>query len=307
MSSPFDPSNPFTTAQALAAGLSRATLRGPRFRQLRHGVYVSAEQPASVRLDARAALAVHPPDAFASHVTAARVYDLPVPVIAEEHVSVFCANDRRRGRGLRSHLAARSTRVLVVHDIRVSSPADMFVELASLLGLVDLVIVGDAMVRKEWYSPERLVAFCAASTDPHAGRALEAARLVREGVDSPMETRLRLLLVLAGLPEPKVNLKIRDALGHVRRRFDLSYPEVKVIVEYDGRQHAEDVAQYDADIYRREELDREGWRIVVVTSKGVYQRPEETLRRVLDTLRERDMPGLPRRLSDRWRAHFPTR
>ena len=32
-----------------------------------------------------------------------------------------------------------------------------------------------------------------------------AAALVRERVDSPRESRLRLCLVLAGLPEPEVN------------------------------------------------------------------------------------------------------
>ena len=35
--------------------------------------------------------------------------------------------------------------------------------------------------------------------------ARRAARFVRDGVDSAMETRLRMLLVLAGLPAPEVN------------------------------------------------------------------------------------------------------
>jgi len=47
---------------------------------------------------------------------------------------------------------------------------------------------------------------------------------VRIGVDSPLETRLRLLIVLAGLPEPKVNHQLRDQHGDVVMRFDLSYP-----------------------------------------------------------------------------------
>jgi len=43
-----------------------------------------------------------------------------------------------------------------------------------------------------------------------------------------METRLRMLLVvLAGLPEPVVDFRVRDSAGTVIRRFDLSYPAWK--------------------------------------------------------------------------------
>ena len=45
----------------------------------------------------------------------------------------------------------------------------------------------------------------------------------------------------------------------------------------------------------------------MVTAKGIYQKPEETLFRVHRELKERRAPGLPRQLSDAWRAHFPVR
>jgi hypothetical protein len=66
-----------------------------------------------------------------------------------------------------------------------------------------------------------------------------SASLARKGVDSPQETRLRLLLVLAGLPEPRVNLLLRGRDGSWRRRYDLAYELLRLIIEYDGRQHAE--------------------------------------------------------------------
>ena len=43
-----------------------------------------------------------------------------------------------------------------------------------------------------------------------------------------------------------------------------------IIVEYDGRKHAEDDEQWQSDIYRREELDRRGWRLVIITATGIY-------------------------------------
>ena len=148
------------------------------------------------------------------------------------------------------------------------------------LGLVDLVVVGDWLVRWRGLSPEQLVEACRRSRHRDSRKALAAAQLVRRDVDSPMETRLRLLLVLAGLPEPEVNLLVRDELGAVVRRYDLCYPLVRVAVEYDGRLHVEVVAQWEDDLERRADMDDDDWRLVVVIGSGIYKDPLRTLRRV---------------------------
>src|SRR5690606_39703155 len=64
-----------------------------------------------------------------------------------------------------------------------------------------------------------------------------AAALVRPRVASPPETRLRLLVVLGGLPEPATGYEVRVA-GRTRY-LDLAYPDWRVAVEYDGRHHVE--------------------------------------------------------------------
>jgi hypothetical protein len=300
-----DVRRPFTRADAIAAGIDPRLLRGKRFRRIFKGVYISAEVPPSPLHRVEAAVVLHPPGAFASHVSAARVYGLPVPHLSDEHVSVFEDKDRRRRPGIRCHVAPRTTSVGLRHGIRVSTPIPLFVQLASILSLVDLVVVGDALVRRRAFSTGELVEACRAADDRHAASALRAAELVRAGVDSPMETRLRLLIVLAGLPEPEVNVEVRDGNGLVVRRFDLAYRHLRLIVEYDGRQHAEDPDQFSSDIRRREQLDDWGWRIVVVTAKGIFQRPEETLLRVHKALRDRGAKRLPTRFADAWHIHFP--
>ena len=40
-------------------------------------------------------------------------------------------------------------------------------------------------------------------------------------------------------------------------------------------------------------------------SSGIYAKPEETLRRVHRVLLARGLDGVPLRLGDAWRAHFP--
>ena len=49
-----------------------------------------------------------------------------------------------------------------------------------------------------------------------------------------METRLRTLIVLTGLPEPTVNHVVRDLHGRKLYRFDLSCPDLKIVVAYDA-------------------------------------------------------------------------
>jgi hypothetical protein len=299
-----DLDRPFTRAQALTCGLTPRMLRGPKFWRVIPGVYAHVRVPKSARTLALAGLCLHPSSAFVSHQSAATLRRVPIPAADRVHVSVADQEDRAQNHGVMAHVACAEVEVEKVQGIRVSSPLDMFIELASSLSLVDLVVAGDAMVGMRMFTADELRHFCAATKRRHSRRARRAAAYVRDGVDSPMETRLRMLLVLAGLPEPVVNYMLKDAAGNVRRRLDLSYPHLKLIIEYDGRQHAEDLEQWHTDIERREEFDVDGWRIIVVTGRGVFREPHRTLNRVVAALRDRGVRVRP--LTNDWRVHFPT-
>lgn len=169
---------------------------------------------------------------------------------------------------------------------------------------MDLVVLGDSLVRARRTTPSALVEAAATYAGKARRLAGRAASLVREGVDSPMESRVRMLMVLAGLPEPVVNHTVRWPDGRVRWRFDLSFPAVGIVIEYDGRQHAESDEQWDRDIDRREWMDGNGVRLVVVRSKDIYRTPARTLSRITAVMRSRGM-RVPR-LADEWRRHFPS-
>jgi hypothetical protein len=66
--------------------------------------------------------------------------------------------------------------------------------------------------------------------------------------------------VLAGLPEPEVNVVVRRADGSVMLRLDLAYPHLKLAVAYDGQQHRHDLDQWARDISRAD------WRRSVVST-----------------------------------------
>jgi len=298
---PLDTSRPFTPRMARGE-IPWSTIRGPRFRNLLPTVYVDTDTPVTPKLMAEAAMLAVPDTGWLSHTTAAMVLGIPVPTDPWIHVSVPTAADRRLKQSLSLHIQGDRPATRTVDGLTVTTGADLFCELSAVLGLVDLVVAGDAMVRARLVRPRHLVLAAARLTGDRAPAAQRAASLVRDKVDSPMESRLRLLIVLAGLPEPTVNPEIRD--GSFRTRVDLCYLELKLVIEYDGQQHrADDLDQWDRDNDRISWFARRGWELLPVISRGIYRRPEETLERVCDAIRRRG--GVVPELDPTWRLYFP--
>lgn len=296
-----DRKGPFTRTTAQASDIGWRALGSPGYRRLFRGIYVCAELVPSVEMTATAAIkASGDPEAVASHQSAALLWGGIVPPSPEAHVTVPAGHTRRRSEGLRVHAGDRATNVR--RGVRVTTAADTFIDLAGCLDLVDLVVLGDSLVRAGSVTPERLREAARTATGRGVRLARRAADLVRAGVDSPMETKSRLLMVLAGLPEPTVNHTLRDHDGTIRRRLDMAYPEVRLAIEYDGRQHAESPAQWQEDVGRREELDAGGWRLVVLLSGDIHRTPQRTLDRIRAVMRQCGMQVPPG--SEEWRQHF---
>lgn len=115
------------------------------------------------------------------------------------------------------------------------------------------------------------------------GRAIAAARF---GSESARETHLRLALVRAGLPEPELNLSLYDSRGRFVARLDQAYPQYRVGVEYDGRQHAFDEKQFERDAERWESVRREGWLLVRVLRRHMANDGAAAVSMVREALRE---------------------
>jgi hypothetical protein len=293
-----------TRARARSIGLPLSDLRGPRYTRLYHDTYVPSAEVGTLRVQAATAMSRLPQAHHVSHHTAVRLWGGVAPDSAEVHVSMTTREARCRRSGVTAHLAADDAGVTVHRGLAISTPVQAFLDLASVgVSLIELVVAGDSLVKATKLDPAALIQAADTWSGRHAKLARRAARLVRAGVDSPMETRLRLLLVLAGLPEPDVNFILRAPDGSWRRRFDLCYPGVRLIIEYDGRQHALDHEQWTEDIARREELDGLTWRLVVIESDGIYADPLRTLQRVRDALAERGV-RVRRTFRAEWTRHF---
>lgn len=102
-----------------------------------------------------------------------------------------------------------------------------------------------------------------------------------------METRLRLVLVLAGLPRPHTQFAVLD---DVRRRavwLDLAYPGHRVGVEYEGVHHTRP-EQVRRDTARYTRLVAAGWRMYRYTSDEVHHEQDRIVAEVGAALRSRE-------------------
>lgn len=115
------------------------------------------------------------------------------------------------------------------------------------------------------------------------GRAL--AR-IRGGTDSPKESELRLMIVQSGLPEPVVNLVIRDSAGRQVAISDLAYPEWMVAVEYQGGHHFTVPGQGRNDIDRIGAMEDANWRVIQAHSEHLDLKRAILLNRIRNALLE---------------------
>lgn len=297
---------PILGADARGLGLTTKVLVRAGFRQPHRGVFVWHELEESAELQYDAAQLTMKRIALASHHTAAALHGLPVPHSDKPH---FWLPEGEKGietAGL--HIHWHKTREVpayrMVDGRRATSIGKTFIDLATLLRLVDLVAYGDAAIKRSGITIEHLRDLAAERGRRHIRRARQAVELIRPCVDSVPETHLRLLLLFAGLPEPEAGRPVYDAAGGWIATPDLSYPSIKLAIEYDGRHHAESRKQWTRDVDRNAALVDDGWKVIVVLSDHLYRRPNLLLDRILRSLRERSHPGCPERIDNDWLSYF---
>ncbi|TMC06223.1 MAG: DUF559 domain-containing protein [Chloroflexi bacterium] len=146
-------------------------------------------------------------------------------------------------------------------------------DLCVRLSLTEAVAIADMALHAGKLDRQDLVAAVAA---PNQGvrvlrRVLEHAE---PGAESPMETRLRMLLVLAGLPRPEAQVPIRDRLLRVIGRPDLYYRDQRLGLEYDGGTHRDTLAE---DNRRQNRLLDAGVRLLRFTAVDIFNTPDHVI------------------------------
>ncbi|RIQ18387.1 hypothetical protein DY240_21135 [Jiangella rhizosphaerae] len=276
----------FRYADARAAGVSKDQLGGRTYRRLHRGVYVERERPTDDELAVRAWLLALPAEAALYGATAAAWYELPVQAPPVVQVIVPPGTVPRRRAGLEPHQGLCPGAVTLHRGVRITTPERTWLDLSLTRSDTELVVIGDAMVRRGLTTPARLVE--AADTARRRRRVVRArslARLVRDRVDSPQETRLRLILTNhGGLPEPAVNPDLGDEHGGWIGRPDLAYEDAQVAIQYEGDVHRITKRRWRSDVARDEVLRDHGWVVVRVTAEDLRHPSQlcDRVRRAID-------------------------
>jgi hypothetical protein len=258
----------FAYGDARSRGVPRSRIRLPDVAHPHRGVYSTVKDRDSLVARCGEVTQILGGMHVFSHVTAARLWGMPLPWrwTADEDVHVLAAGERARLRrpGIRSWETAIDDLIPYrIGDLLVPEPALVWAQLAGMtrprLDQEWLVAAGDFLVsgirlpaaqRSEpLASLETLQSVIRARTGMRGTGALRTAMpLVRTDVDSPQESRLRLALVAAGLPEPQIHPAVQTAAGILHP--DLGYLAARVLLEYQGDEHRADRRRWLDDLTR---------------------------------------------------------
>jgi hypothetical protein len=283
---------PFRGSAALSAGLlTRAVLHGPRYRRVFPDVYAPADADLDLATRSRAAHLWANGLGVLGGYSAAELYAAPcAPPDAPAEV-VQPGLHRRPPPGLLVHqhrLAAADRRMY--RGLPLTTPARTAYDLARRLDLVEGVVAADALAGRFGFPAEALLEV--AAREPRARgrrRVAEVVPHVEPLSDSPMETRLRLLLVLGGLPRPAAQHGIPDRRAHIVAAVDLAYPAHRIAIEYEGEEHFTR-ARSMKDVRRYTRLVDLGWRVYRYRSRDIYAEPARIVTEIRRALADRP-PG----------------
>jgi hypothetical protein len=268
-------------AEARAAGLSNSALKGGEWRHVFRDVWVHASVEDTVSMRIEAAKLVLGQDGFLCGLTAAWIYG----VDAQDRRGMLVWMGRRTGdwRKVRPGCLVREITVAesdleVVEEALITSPVRTAFDCARWLALREAVVVADALAHAGLMTADSFRAYVRTHRRLRGVRQADwVARLIEPLSESPMESRLRVLLISSGFDNPIAQYVVTDRASNFVARADLAYPDQRLIVEYDGAQHWE---QRRADDRRRDAMRALGWTVLVASREDFYEQPMDFLDKV---------------------------
>jgi Protein of unknown function (DUF559) len=257
--------------------------------RLSRDTYLPVSMGDDVRARLAAVLLTAPPEAVASHRTAAALWEVEIPLEDRDDrrvdLIVPAAGRAESRRDRRIHrIALEDQDVVRRGSVPVTSPARTWRDLAGVLPSAAFLAVTDQLLDGRCSRADLAQQLARRPTGRGCARAREVLPVGDPGAESPMESVLRWILHEAGLPAPVVQYVVRDAAGGFLGRADLAWPDQKVLVEFDGDVHRErDV--FVNDLRRQNRLVAAGWTVLRFTSADVLGRPQEVIAEIRRALR----------------------
>ncbi|MEV6692374.1 hypothetical protein AB0M35_12990 [Micromonospora sp. NPDC051196] len=264
----------FRGSRAVARGLlTRGELRSRAWRPVFRDVYADAQLTISHRTRCQAAARwLLPPGAAIAGRSAAALFGAGFIEDADP-LDILVPAGQRFGpvAGLAVHTAEVAGFEVLSHaGMPVTTPLRTCWDLAQWLGVEEAVVVVDRLLGRRLVRTDQLRDLAHRRRGARGWkRMLRVAQLADPGAESAQESRLRVRIVLAGVPQPVTQFVVqRD--GRFVARVDLAWPELKIAVEYDGLWH-DNPEQFHRDRRRLNRLLGEDWIVLHVTAQRLRE------------------------------------
>lgn len=281
--------------------------------RLRSGVYIERDGDAatvdgvpsyeSARRDfverSRAAARSIEPGTVLSHGSALALHGLPLYGVPLDRPS---ATRHRPGGGSRRSSALTCWNIpldgstAVVDGVPVTSPARTIIDVARTVGLESGVCAGDEAIRRGLVTRSDLQGEAdAARGRSGAARARALPALTSGLAESVLESLIRLILVLGGVPEPDLQVWL-GVRGGERFRVDLYWREWRLIGEADGfakygTGQEQIRGSWNAERRRQRQLEDAGYVVIRWTWEDL-RHPRRIIDQVERAMRRQERLGL---------------
>jgi hypothetical protein len=266
------------------AGVLRRELRSGRSVAVHRGVHVAAGYDIGFLSRLHAAMATQAQRSAATLQTAAVLHAfrwLPAAWLDPQsviHIAVDREDDRRHRRGIRLHRRELvDVDLTVVNGVACFTPTRTLVELArdpSVPPLVVVQVLDGALRDRRTTKLELLECLGRMPGERYVARARALVGRAREGVESPKETEIRLVLESGGIDGLDVNIEISDVDGLLLARGDLGSRRLLLWGEYDGYIPHTEREQFRGDRVGDRWLQRRGWQVMRFVDEDCRRGPQ---------------------------------
>jgi hypothetical protein len=268
----------FVGSHAVAEGvLTKRQLESGLYRRVLRNVYADPDRRHDHELKARAAALLMPREAAVGGRSAAAWFGAPFSSSAEPVLVVVPRDCRWAGPGgVQVHRTdVRPEEVWSDENgVRLTTATRTAWDIATLDSAPAAVALLDGMLRDGRERPDGMTeADLAAAFRRRRGRwgsrRADALLPLLDGrAMSPPESRVRLACHLARLPHPVPQYEVFED-GVLLGQVDLAWPEAKLVVEYEGAYHFDEL-QIAKDDGRYERLVAAGWRVIRLSSSDLW-------------------------------------